>query len=71
MRKEPTAKDIECFNELNRLGCMALNENTLFPKWYVRRRKDEIFEKSDYISAVDFWLDYMEWCTKGVQVKLL
>ena len=66
MTKTPTAKDIACFNELNRLGVM----NNSAPRWYLRRRKDEIFEKSDYISPVDFWNDYQEWCSKSIQLKL-
>ena len=69
MTKELTAKDVECFNELNRLG-IIIKENK-FPSWYQRKRKDEIFEKSSYISPVDFWNDYLEWQKKGEQLKLL
>ena len=69
MTKELTAKDIECFNELSRLGSVGADRK--FPTWYMRKRKDEIFEKSSYISPVDFWSDYLEWSSKGVQLKLL
>lgn len=69
MTKELTQKDIECFNELNRLGFIGINSK--IPNWYMRRRKDEIFEKSSYTSPVDFWSDYLEWCRKGEQLKLL
>ena len=68
MIKVPTTKDIECFNELNRLNIISREGDT--PKWYVRKRKDEIFEKSDYVSPVDFWSDYLEWSKKAVQLKL-
>ena len=67
MTKELTAKDIECFNELNRLGIAQMK----VPTWYTRRRKDEIFEKSDYTSPLDFWKDFLEWSRKGEQLKLL
>lgn len=66
MTKELTTKDIECFNEMNRLGVM----DSKAPRWYLRRRKDEIFEKSDYVSPVDFWSDYLEWSRKAIQLKL-
>ena len=69
MTKQPTAIDIQCFNELHRLGFIGISDK--LPTWYMRRRKDEIFEKSSYISAVDFWSDYLEWCRRGEQLKLL
>ena len=71
MTKELSAKDIECFNELNRLGIIASNEDAKIPSWYRRKRKDEIFEKSDYTSPLDFWNDYLEWSKKGEQLRLL
>ena len=71
MTKELTAKDVECFNELNRLGLFTSNEDNKIPSWYRRKRKDEIFEKSDYTSPLDFWNDYLEWSKKGEQLKLL
>ena len=71
MTKELTAKDVECFNELNRLGIIGNNDSNKIPSWYMRRRKDEIFEKSSYISPVDFWNDYLEWRKKGEQLTLL
>ena len=62
--KELTAKDIEVFNKLNRLVKMN------YPKWYINRRKDELFGESSYVSPVDFWNDYLEWCKGGEQLKL-
>ena len=69
MTKELTSKDVECFNELNRLN--IIGGEVKFPSWYQRKRKDEIFEKSSYTSPVDFWNDYLEWSRKGEQLKLL
>ena len=73
MTKELTAKDVECFNELNRLNAISRNgfRGGKIPSWYFRRRKDEIFEKSDYTSPLDFWNDYIEWNRKGEQLTLL
>lgn len=70
MTKELTAKDIQCFNELNRLNIIGRDVKTT-PTWYIRKRKDEIFEKSDYVSPLDFWNDYLEWRRKGEQLTLL
>ena len=62
--KELTEKDIKCFNEMKKLL-----ESSSSPS-YIKYRKEEIFEQSDYISAVDFALDYMRWSNKAIQLTL-